>query len=121
MATNRLTNLQVKQANSRDKDYKITDDAKEKLLKNIDPSLDKKQEKLRQQLAVANTFEAISRKIEQRNALDVVKRVPQDVRRIFAYAVELGHIEVNPARELTSKARQPLIEMPYLPSNYLNF
>jgi len=201
MATNKLTNLQVKQANSRDKDYKITDggglyllvksnstkcwrlayrfaskqktlaigvyptiglqearkardDAKEKLLKNIDPSLDKKQEKLKQQLAVANTFEAISRdwwqhnlgnwaphhservlgrleadvfpaigitpiselrpphvkaiirKIEQRNALDVAKRVLQDVRRIFAYAVELGHIEVNPARELTSKARQ---------------
>lgn len=130
------------------------DEAKEKLAKNIDPSLDKKQEKLKQQLIAANTFENIARdwwqhqlghwlphhaervlgrleadvfpaigitpitelrpphikniirKIEKRNALDVAKRVLQDVRRVFAYAVELGHIETNPARELTSKASQ---------------
>ncbi|WP_198300929.1 integrase arm-type DNA-binding domain-containing protein [Cellvibrio sp. PSBB006] len=201
MATNKLTDIEVKQAAIREGDYKITDggglyllvknngtkcwrlayrfagkqktlalgiypsvalkqardarnEAKDKLAKNIDPSLDKKQEKLKQQLAAANTFEAIARdwwqhklghwlphhslrvlgrleadvfprigitpitelrpphikaiihNIEKRNALDVAKRVLQDVRRVFAYAVELGHIETNPARELTSKARQ---------------
>ncbi len=201
MATNKLTDIEVKQANTRASDYKITDggglyllvknngtkcwrlayrfagkqktlaigtypqiglkdarkereNAKNKLAKNIDPSLDKKQERLKQQLAATNTFEAIARDwwhhnlghwtpshgervigrleadvfprigitpitelrpphiktiikhIEQRDALDVAKRVLQDVRRVFAYAVELGHIETNPARELTSKARQ---------------
>lgn len=108
MATNKLTDIEVKQANTLQKDYKITDggglyllvkntgtkcwrlayrlagkqktlaigtypqiglkdarkqreQAKEKLAKNIDPSLDKKHERIKQQLAAANTFEAIAR------------------------------------------------------------
>lgn len=51
-------------------------------------------------------IKAIIRKIEKRDALDVAKRVLQDVRRVFSYAVELGFIEVNPARELSSMTRQ---------------
>lgn len=108
MATNKLTDIEVKQANTLQKDYKITDgdslhllvknngtkcwrlayrfegkqkilaigtypqiglkdarkqreQAKEKLAKNIDPSLDKKHEIIKQQLAATNTFEAIAR------------------------------------------------------------
>ena len=51
-------------------------------------------------------IKAIIRKIESRDALDVAKRVLQDVRRVFSYAVELGHIDVNPAREISSMTRQ---------------
>ncbi|MDR7092096.1 tyrosine-type recombinase/integrase [Cellvibrio fibrivorans] len=51
-------------------------------------------------------IKAIIRKIENRDALDVAKRVLQDIRRVFSYAVELGHIDVNPARELSSMTRQ---------------
>lgn len=51
-------------------------------------------------------IKAIIRKIENRDALDVAKRVLQDVRRVFSYAVELGYIDVNPARELSSMTRQ---------------
>ena len=201
MAKNKLTDVEVKQANARSGDYKLTDggglyllvksngtkcwrmayrfagkqktlalgvypavglkdarkgalDAKAKLSTNIDPSLAKQLDRQKSALEAANTFELIARdwwqhhlgnwtpghaervigrlennvfpvigptpitelkpphiksiirKIESREALDVAKRVLQDIRRVFSYAVELGHIEVNPARELSSKARQ---------------
>jgi integrase len=51
-------------------------------------------------------IKAIIRKIEKRDALDVAKRVLQDIRRVFSYGVELGYLEVNPARELSSMTRQ---------------
>lgn len=39
--------------------------------------------------------------IEKRNALDVAKRVLQDIRRVFSYGVRLDWLPMNPATDLT--------------------
>lgn len=54
----------------------------------------------------APQIKSIINKIESRDALDVAKRVLQDIKRVFSYAVELGLVEFNPAREITSQSRE---------------
>lgn len=44
---------------------------------------------------------AIVHSVESRDALDVARRVLQDVRRVFRYAVQTGRITNNPASELS--------------------
>nr|WP_299944454.1 tyrosine-type recombinase/integrase [uncultured Microbulbifer sp.] len=44
---------------------------------------------------------AIVHSVESRDALDVARRVLQDVRRVFRYAVQTGRIANNPASELS--------------------
>jgi integrase len=43
---------------------------------------------------------AVTKKIEKRDALDVARRVLQDVRRVFRYGVQIGRLKINPAIEL---------------------
>lgn len=43
----------------------------------------------------------VTHQIEQRDALDVAGRVLQDIRRIFAYGIKMGHLKYNPAVDLT--------------------
>lgn len=52
---------------------------------------------------------AVIRKIEERGALDVASRVLQDIRRVYSFGIQMGHLTFNPALDLTGvlKARKP--------------
>ena len=165
MVTNKLTDIEVKLANTRASDYKITDggglhlliknngtkcwrlayrfagkqktlaigtypqiglrdarkereNAKNKLAKNIDPSLDKKQEKLKQQLAAANTFEAIARDWWQHNlglwtpnhGERVIGRLTPHIYSIKMDTVEATETEIDYDAQLTSNRIYPNIK-----------
>ena len=59
---------------------------------------------------------AVLRKMEDRGALDVAKRVLQDVNRVLNYAVQIGRLEFNPALSLQGVVKQKKVEhRPSLP------
>jgi hypothetical protein len=43
----------------------------------------------------------VTKKIEERDSLDIAGRVLQDIRRVFNYGVKMGRLVFNPAAELT--------------------
>ncbi|WP_251360182.1 tyrosine-type recombinase/integrase [Kangiella sp. TOML190] len=146
----------------------LTLDAKRLIAKGVDPSLQKKEQKLKLKFDETNSFSQLAKewwdksreewseghanklwrrlklnsfssighlpvdqitpqdiiqivkKIEKRDALDVARKVLQDISRVCRYAVQMGRLTVNPASDLTDiiKTRK-LSHRPSLPREEL--